>query len=172
MQATHWDAENRYSKLRQAVIDEVNKELAIDKRQRVKASLINHSALKQSESWKLSPNRMVDWDWVEGYNTFKYRNPKRFELALWHGKSLVSLSLGRPTYRGSKMRLDFLEGNPDKPKDVKVFEPNLIALIAYADILDADEVRLMNPINDIVRSYYEKFGFQYVTKGDYLFLRL
>ncbi|WP_444995438.1 hypothetical protein [Aliikangiella sp. IMCC44359] len=172
MLVTHRDAENRYTKIRQAVLDEVNKDLVHSKHGKLKATLINQSALAQADKWSYSSNRRVDWEWFKGYSSFRYRYPKRFEMALWHGNSLTSLSLGRPTYRGSKMRLDFLEGNPDKSKDIKVFEHNFLAISTYTQVLGADELRLMNPINNIVKSYYESFGFRYVTKGDYLYIRL
>ncbi len=172
MLATHQDAENRYTRIRQTVLDEVNKNLAHSKQRKLKATLINQSALNHADKWSYSSNRRVDWEWFKGYASFRFRYPKRFEMALWHGNSLASLSLGRPTYRGSKMRLYFLEGNPDKSKDIKVFEHNFLAIAGYAQVLGADELRLMNPINNTVKSYYERFGFRYVTKGDYLYIRL
>ncbi|MFC6755158.1 hypothetical protein, partial [Halorubrum tibetense] len=114
----------------------------------------------------------VDWDWTEGYNAFKYRHPKRFEMALWNNGTLASLSLGKPTYHGTKLRLDFIEGNPENGKDVRVFQTTFLALAGYAEALGAAELRVMNPINADVRRYYEGFGLIYVAKGDYLFVRL
>lgn len=93
-------------------------------------------------------------------------------MALWHGTSLVSLSLGRPTYNGSKLRLDFIEGNPEKPDGIKAFEHTFIAMVGYAQVLGADELRVMNPINSDVKRYYETFGLNYVPKSDYLYIRL
>ena len=93
-------------------------------------------------------------------------------MALWHDEMLVSLSLGRPTYNGSRLRLDFIEGNPDKPKDIKVFEPTVLAMVAYAQVLGATELRVMHPINQDVKKYYERFGFSYVSKADYLYITL
>ncbi|WP_020410567.1 hypothetical protein [Hahella ganghwensis] len=180
MRATHLDAERRYTIIRKAVIDEINKEFHSSKQYSLKATLIDISALEQSNRWNFSPKRKVDWEWIDGYNSFRFRYPKRFEMALWHKDTLASLSLGRPTYQGSKLRLDFIEGNPDKPNDVKVFEPTFLAMVGYAQALGANELRIMNPINDDVmnpinddvRRYYERFGFTYVIKNDYLFVRL
>lgn len=93
-------------------------------------------------------------------------------MALWHHSTLVSLSLGRPTYHGARLRLDFIEGNPDKRNDVKVFEPTFLGMVGYAEALGARELRIMNPINSEVRAYYERFGFAYASKGDYLHMKL
>jgi hypothetical protein len=172
MLSTHRDAEERYTLIRKAVLEEVNKEFLNSNRRSLSARLIDGAALHQSQSWGQSTRRRVDWDWVAGYNAFKFRHPKRFEMALWNGNNLVSLTLGRPTYRGTKLRLDFIEGNPDKPSDVQVFEPTFLAMVGYAHALGADELRVMNPVNADVKRYYERFGLQYVTKGDYLFIRL
>ena len=172
MLATHRDAEERYTIIRQAVIDEVNKEFLRANQNSFKAKLIDHSALSQSQIWGLSQKRRVDWDWVIGYGAFKYRHPKRFEMALWHNGTLVSLSLGRPTYSGTKLRLDFIEGNPDKPPSVKVFHPTFLAMVGYAQALGADELRVMSPVNGDVKRYYEQFGLSYVASGNYLFIKL
>lgn len=171
MQATHRDAEERYTIIRKAVLDELNKELG-NNQHRLKAKLIDVIALAQSKRWSFSSKRKVDWEWVNGYNAFKFRYPKRFEMALWHNDMLVSLSLGRPTYNGTKLRLDFIEGNPDKPGAVKVFEPTFLAMVGYANALGASELRVVNPVNDDVRRYYQRFGFIYMAENDYLYVKL
>ncbi|MFV1872121.1 MAG: hypothetical protein ACMZ64_02175 [Oleiphilus sp.] len=172
MQATHRDAEERYTIIRKAVLDELNKEFYSSNQLNLKAKLIDSIALAQSERWNLSSRRKVDWEWFEGYKAFKYRHPKRFEMALFHNNTLASLSLGRPSYQGTKLRLDFIEGNPDKPSNVKVFEPTFLAMVGYAHALGAKELRIMNPINGDVRRYYERFGFAYTNKDDYLYVKL
>ncbi len=45
-------------------------------------------------------------------------------------------------------------------------------MITYAELLGATEVRVMKPINDDVKKYYQSFGLTYVVKGDYLYMRL
>lgn len=172
MKATHRDAEQRYTTYRKAVIDEVNKDFISQKESLYKATLIDNEALIKSVRWEQSPKRRVDWDWINGYSTFKFRYPKRFEMALWYKNKLASLSLGRPTYNGHSLRLDYIEGSPEKSENVKVFEPTLIAMIAYAEAIGANELRVMNPINTAVRQHYERFGLQYIADGDYLFIKL
>lgn len=172
MLATHRDAEERYTVIRQAVIYELNREFRSGWPPGLRATLIDSPALSESELWKDLPRRKVDWDWKRGYQSFKFRYPKRFELALWENHQLASLSLGRPTYNGSSLRLDFLEASPEKRSGLKVFEPTFLAMVSYATALGANELRVMNPINAEVKAYYEKFGFTYVAESDYLNIRL
>jgi len=42
----------------------------------------------------------------------------------------------------------------------------------YAEALGANELRVMNPINEDVKNYYQNFGLVYVPKGDYFFTNL
>ncbi|WP_238105792.1 hypothetical protein [Vibrio cincinnatiensis] len=69
------------------------------------------------------------------------------------------------------MRLDFIEANPDN-SGPRVFPATLFTMITYAELLGANEIRVMKPINDDVKKYYQSFGLTYVTKGDYLYMRL
>lgn len=172
MLATHRDAEDRYTQIRKAVIEQVNNDFANRGEKNNKARLFDEAALSQTKNWSSSPKRRVDWDWIEGYGAFKFRYPKRFEMALWHGGKLASLTLGRPTYTGARMRLDFIEACPTKPTDLKVFEISLFAIGTYAQALGAHELRVMNPINEYVRDYYAKYGLIYVPSGDYLYANL
>lgn len=69
------------------------------------------------------------------------------------------------------MRLDFIEANPEI-SGPRVFPATLFTMITYAELLGATEIRVMKPINSDVRNYYQSFGLTYVSKGDYLFMRL
>lgn len=154
------------------MIEQVNYDFANRGERNNHAKLIDNAALTQSKQWNLSPKRRVDWNWVDGYNTFRFRYPKRFEMALWHSGKLASLTLGRPTYTGQRMRLDFIEACPSKPSDLKVFEISLFAIGIYAETLGAHELRVMSPVNAQVRDYYSRFGLTYVSSGDYLYATL
>lgn len=168
MLATHLEAEIKYEALRKASLQAIAKQ--VDPANNLQFRLIDKQALAETDRWKISPNRSVDWEWSH-YASFKSRYPKRFELALWNNSRLTSLSLGRPTYNASDLRLDFIEKNPDYD-DIKVFQITLAAMNVYADSLGAKELRIMKPINDEVKRYYQTFGLQYVSKGDYLFTRI
>jgi len=169
MLATHIDAERRYNDIRKtglrAVSSQVSSGLSLE------FKLINEAALTASRKWALSSDRLVDWDWIEGYKNFKFRYPKRFELALWHKSKLVCLSLGRPTYAGNSLRLDVIEGSPEE-REIKVFPAVIAAMTVYAYALAAKEIRIMNPINKTVKDYYTNEGFTYVANENYLYKQL
>jgi len=169
MLATHIDAERRYNEIRKTALRAVSSQLPSNTN--LDFRLIDKTALIESQKWNLSKKRLVNWDWLNSYGGFKFRYPKRFELALWQKNNLTSLSLGRPTYQGTSLRLDFIEGNPDY-REIKVFPLVMAAMTTYAEALGASELRVMNPINDDVKDYYQKFGLIYVAKGDYLFTRV
>jgi len=169
MLVSHLDAENRYHALRQLAISTIAGQLPAGSGATLR--LIDDAALKASQVWESSKTRLVDWDWFAYYPSFKYRHPKRFELAVWAGPTLISLSLGRPTYNATALRLDFIEASPEQ-RSSKAFPIVIAAMATYAEALGAQEIRVMHPINDEVKNYYARFGLTYVAQGDYLYTRL
>ena len=173
MLATHLDAEQRYTAIRQLTLQVAQGKLsARAEYASLTLKLIDSFALNASKAWENSPSRRVDWNWVEGYSAFKFRYPKRFELAIWANNKLQSLTLGRPTYTGTALRLDFIEASPVKDKNLKVVPATLFVMLTYAEALGANELRIMNPINEDVKKYYQSLGLTYVAKGDYLYIGL
>ncbi|BFM10648.1 hypothetical protein R50072_08010 [Simiduia litorea] len=169
MQALHLDAEQRYDSIRKSALRAVQNALADNNTSDITLRVIDQAALTASKVWETSAIRRVDWDWLASYPSFRFRHPKRFELAIWQGPRLISLSLGRPTYHGTAMRLDFVESQPvDQGKRPKTFRLVTAALQVYAELLGAREIRIMNPINDAVKQYYTSYGFTYHPKGDFL----
>lgn len=169
MRSTHLDAENRYSVLRQNSITAAKRILSVPAGTDLR--LITAAALTQAKQWESDPEREVNWDWFAGYSAFRFRHPKRFELTIWQQERLISISMGRPTYHGSGMRLDFMEATKSDTR-VRVLPITLVALATYGRAVGASEIRLVHPINDKVKSYYEAAGLIYVKKGDYLFKRI
>lgn len=173
MVPSHSEAEKRYKALRESAISAI--QTGLGQRagyEHIRLSTIDNAALIASKKWLDSTNRRVGWDWFEGYSSFAFRFPKRFELAVWEKGVLMSLSLGQPTRHGSALRLDFIEANPDEVASVKLFPISVIAMYSYAEMIGASELRLFKPINDTVRQYYEENGFVYVKKGNYLYMRM
>lgn len=166
MLATHFDAEKRYTELRKQALNATMSVLDNN----IVLSEINSKALNASLTWGKSQIRIKNWDWIEGYNLFKFRYPKRFEMALWHSSKLIGITMGRPTFYGNAMRLDIVEASPsDLGNRPSIFESVLIAYGIYARLINAKQIRIMNPVNDAVKLYYESFGYEYRIKGDYLF---
>lgn len=162
---THENAERRYTEIRLATLAAISKNypasLGLNFR------LVDELALTATKAWP-KEQRRIDLNWVAGYPAFRFRYPKRFELALWQNGSLATLALGRPTSKCGGIRLDFLEATP-LTRDIRVVPVVLATMVAYATALGANEIRLVEPINEAVRKYYERFGLTYVRKGDYLF---
>jgi hypothetical protein len=170
MLATHTDAEQRYSVLRKDALRASEGVLKQDYPD-LRLTTIDTMTLNAARQWEKYPNRKVDWDWLGHYPAFRFRYPKRFEVAVWYKKKLNCLSLGRPTYTGTALRLDFIEGSPAK-REIAVFEVVITAMLTYGKMLGASEIRVMHPINEQVKSYYASHGFTYLKHGDYLFRRL
>ena len=116
----------------------------------------------------------VAWDWEAVQK--KYRtHPKRFELTVWYrGLTLAGASIGRPTWGGGKLRLDYIEASPmGTPLDGLVTDLTIAVSRIYADSIGAAQIRIMNPVNTDVRNHYlSKPGFSYNQRGDYCFLDL
>jgi hypothetical protein len=170
MLATHMDAESRYSKIRREALNAASEILMNGSGPNIRLTEITANALSESREWGNSKTRVKNWDWVEGYSVFKFRYPKRFEMALWESSKLVGLSMGRPTYQGTALRLDVVEASPldlgDRPA---IFEAVLLGYGIYARLINAKQIRIMNPVNERVKSYYERYNYKYVANGDYLF---
>ena len=78
--------------------------------------------------------------------------------------------MGRPTYQGSALPLDYVEASPiDLGERLAIMEAVLLGYAIYARLINAKSIRIMHPVNERVRSYYEKQKYEYVAKGDYLF---
>lgn len=170
MKLTHIDAENRYNILRKQAIRIIQSDLDSRNKHNLKLTTVTSAALQETKKWFSSTKRKVNWNWIDEYGNFKFSYPKRFEAALWQQNDLICISLGRPTYSGCFLRLDVIEARPkdlgDRPN---VFDEILLAYGVYARMIGATGIRIMNPVNEEVRAYYETFGYTYISKGDYLF---
>lgn len=104
---------------------------------------------------------------------YAWLNPKRFELAIWYkGVFLSGLALGRPTWSNNKLRLDFIEGSPEKHAlSGLVFDITVMAAETYADAIGASQIRIMNPINEKVRNHYlsGNRGFSYDKQENFCY---
>lgn len=129
---------------------------------------------KALRSWQRSLARKIDWDW--NLVQKKYRSePRRFELAIWHRDFILcGASIGKPTYGGGKLRLDFIESNPDgSPLDGRTADISILAGTAYARAIGATQLRITNPINERVRDHYlSKPGFRYDQRNNFCYLEL
>ena len=155
------ELERRYGKLREQSIHMANQALRIPG---VRLSLVNNASYVAFKPWESHSDRQVMWDWPSSWQSWKLRYPKRFECATWAGSRLIGFAMGRPTYHATGLRLDYIEKSPEAG------EPHLdltyLALYAYATLLGATYVKIMNPINKEVRNYYASKGFKYDQKSN------
>lgn len=163
MQATHLDAETRYELYREEARILAFSALPQNIKQQLALSKIDQKALNDATLWSDNDHREVDWDWKFGHRIYSYRYPKRFELAIWHNNTLCSLTIGRPSYHGSRIRLDFTERMPENcPTKGYTMQIVILAAEAYARLIGAKEVRLMHPMNQSLVNYYQQFDYTYV----------
>ncbi len=163
MLATHLSAEKRYASYRAEVQKYVKNALPYPDASKICLSDIDNKALTQVRLWNGLLERKVDFDWGPNHSIFKKRYPKRFELAIWYQNRLESLALGRPSFNGTRVRLELVERvATNSMLKGRAFAITELALIAYANLLGAEEVRVMQPINESVRDYYISKGYRYV----------
>lgn len=132
---------------------------------------ITVNCINELRKWEMSGLRRVAWNWDKVLKTYRPK-PKRFELSIWHEKHwLCSASMGKPTVKGGKLRLDLIESNPNGSSiDGLVADINILCYEVYAQAIGATELRIMNPVNEIVRDYYlSKKGFSYNQKENFYF---
>jgi hypothetical protein len=163
MLATHLNAETRYREYRAEVFKHVKQALTYSDAHYISLKDIDTPALIQARLWEQIPERKVDFNWENDYQIYRKRYPKRFELAIWHQNRLESLALGRPSYNGSRVRLELVERLATNSQlKGRAFLITELCLIAYANLIGADEIRVMEPINESVKNYYVSRGYTYV----------
>ena len=133
---------------------------------------IDHRCMVELLRYEACQRRRVDWDWIgkEGVLTTYKSKPKRFELAVWHrNHTLCAAGIGKPTSSGNKLRLDYIEADPDGSLlEGLVMDICLGALTVYARYIGAHQIRIMRPVNERVRNYYlSKPGFTFERNGNY-----
>lgn len=124
---------------------------------------IDHKALVAAKAWESMEERSVAWDWSFS-SRYKALWPKAFDMSVWFGNTLCSLTLGRPTYKGTDIRLDFIERCPRNfPHAGEMFRVSLLAYETYGALIGANKIRIMRPMNErLIRYYMSHGGFDYV----------
>ena len=163
MKSSHSLTEKKYDLLREQSLNVAQKNLPSGLKDTVQLKNISSVALAQATRWENSLSRSddADWSWSKGSRDYAFRHPKRFELAVWFANAqLCGLSIGKPTFSGNRMRLDVIEGAPwEHPLKRKIVGITIAAAEVYADLIGADQLRIMRPVNDTVVRYYQEFGF-------------
>ena len=129
---------------------------------------------RELRKWKKTGLRGVAWDWDAVQKKYK-SHLKRFELSIWYrGRTLCAASIGRPTWGGGKLRLDYIESAPmGTVLDGLATDITIAAGAAYARAIGATQLRIMNPVNDTVKNQYlSKQDFLFNEKGNFCFMDL
>lgn len=166
MQLSHQNAERKYQNLRDITYELTMEELPYQDRENIILSEINDKAVAYFQTPEAERNREVDWHWGFGIQTYRKRYPNRFELAVWYNNQICGLSLGRPSYNGSKVRLDFIERAPidHNPLKGRLTPISVTAYEVYARLIDAEELRIMFPDEALI-DYYSSLNFTYIKGG-------
>ena len=147
------DVRNRYDDLKNQAREIANDALP-SYLKNLSLESIGSKAVISSKSWGVNTDRMVDWDWSFS-KSYCSRYPKSFDLAIWNKNTLLSLSLGRPTYMGKSIRLDFIERTPNTDLySGQIFTIARISYETYGRLIGADFIRIMEPMNDKLIAYY------------------
>ena len=162
MQASHVETIRKYEDLGSKAREMASRSMPRHLLGKITLDSIDHRALAAFKAIEASQDRAVSWDWSFS-NRYKVLNPKAFDLSVWHGSTLCSLTLGRPTYRGTAVRLDFIERfNKHVLFANDMFPVSLLAYEAYARLIGATEIRVMDPMNEkLVKYYSSNGGFSY-----------
>ncbi len=112
--------------------------------------------------WRDCPERRYPWPWHEMAGDYRRNEPTRFEVAVWGGEVLCGLAIG--WQRTKFCSVDYIEGSPlpVHPLRGNVLSAVLTALTAYAVVLGRQEIRLIDPLPELVPRY-EYLGFALAT---------
>ncbi|MCO1335347.1 hypothetical protein ACJJIQ_09170 [Microbulbifer sp. ANSA003] len=163
MLATHFEAKTRYGAMRDQARQIAWEALPVRVRGKIELGGVDNKALVAFRTWQHHPNRKVDWDWTFA-NRYCFRYPKGFDLSVWFGNRLSTLALGRPTYHGTSLRMDFVEKSPDLPMTgFPAFIVVNTAYQAYAQLIGAKTFRIIKPMNEKLVNYYMSYdkSFEY-----------
>ena len=163
MNSNHNLAENKYQQYRERALEQAKNNLPITLRDSVKFKNIDSEALLIAKVWESAPQRKeLPWSFSQGYKKWAFRHPDRLDLAVWFETTLCSLAIGFPTKTGKSMRLDVIEKNPcNYPLDKSIFAINIVAFEEFADLIGADKVKIMRPLNEKLINLYRSYGFIY-----------
>lgn len=123
----------------------------------VKLTPINSEALAQNSTWhaagRIPPNG--GWDWETWVSHYRRKHHKRFEAAIWYGKQLCGLCLGKASGNNIHVRLEILEGSPSSnhPLRGRIAFIALTATELYGYACGANQVRIIDPVQGAVNSY-------------------
>jgi len=153
MQKSHQQAIDKYEEYRNQARSIAMENLP-ESLKSLRLASVDNKALQAFEMWQEIPERKVDWDWTFA-NRYCVRYPKAFDLSVWASNTLLSLTLGRPTYNGTSIRMDFIERRPSYcPYSGQLFSVSQLAYETYGRLIGAEYIRIVEPMNNALIAYY------------------
>ena len=158
MQPSHLNTINRYEKFRLEART-IAKDNLPNYLKRLSLKGIDTRTIAAFRVWQQMPERKVDWDWNFA-SSYCRRYPKAFDLSIWNGNSLLCLTLGRPTYKGKSIRMDYIERVPQNCLfSGDMFSISQLAYEAYGNLIGAEFIRIIEPMNHkLIKHYTSKDG--------------
>ncbi len=124
---------------------------------------ISYSDAAQADLWQ--GHGRNEWSWKSAYSIYQRKSGfKRFDLSIKNGINVCGLSYGMPTKSKSKLKIDIIESTPyhRHKNNTKIFGLISQAAQYYALLLGANEVRIMNPLNEKLINHYCSYGYDYI----------
>uniref|UniRef100_UPI00287FB602 N-acetyltransferase n=1 Tax=Pseudomonas aeruginosa TaxID=287 RepID=UPI00287FB602 len=123
---------------------------------------ITDQAIEASQSWG-DGAELYRWEDVPSW---KEKDRKGFDLALWYGPELCGLCYATPRKSSICIKLILLEGNPDDSHPLKgeIASLALVAIDFYARMIQCTEIEVQDP-EPLVVPWYQELGFDYAEDG-------
>lgn len=129
---------------------------------------VDLSTARLADSWKeMRGNNLrrsrAAWDWEPEFKAYQNK-PKRYEMSVWAGEHLCGLCYGFVSKHGKKVRMNLIESTPVRPSPLgeTVFPIISFGATIYANLIEADEVWVLDPVANAV-DYYQSQGFESPT---------
>ncbi|MDB5840020.1 MAG: hypothetical protein JWQ23_1972 [Herminiimonas sp.] len=115
--------------------------------------------------WSPQGRRYEHWDWKELHQGV-VNKPCRFEAVISNGEFPLGVVIGKPDKTGTYLGIPFLEAFPAEHPLTGETAANLVAIAStYAGELGLKEVRLLNPIDELL-TFYQDLEFKIVRTID------
>lgn len=162
-QLSYEEFQSKYTSLRNQVYKDVPLILGMPA---LRLSPINTTAIQSYKTWP-SSNRIPPaggWDWGSWVGYFRSHHKKYFDVAIWNGDQLCGLALGRLSKRNVKVRLDIIEGTPNKNHPLKgqIAYIGLTAMEAFGYAVGAEESLIIDPVKGAITAY-SNYGYKLRT---------
>jgi len=110
------------------------------------------------------PDGNFDWAKLRDiyyHKKFPYSDQRRIDIAIWEEKHLCGLAVGGISKEKTYISIDYIEGSPAQhPLKGLVLNIMLAIVEEYARILEIPELRLSDPVDDLIKYYESQYGFQ------------